>query len=303
VSEAPVCSVVVPSYRSAATIRDCLDALLRQEQAPPYEMIVVDSSEDGTAEIVRGAYPAVRLIHLPSRTGPEVARNLGAEQARGDVLAFIDSDCIAPRDWLRRLHGLVACGYEAVGGSTVNGNGQTLVSWASYICEFREFLPDGQPRNVNYISPNNAAYRTAAFRAAGGFPAGYYPMEDQIFHRYFRERGISMRLDPRIAVAHFHRTRRRDFLEHQRRIGRANARVLRLIELPGGRLARHPWLAALAMPALILYRFVRTAYACRGVERGLMLRRPALAWLCWLGMCWWGCGFLEGAFGCREPAA
>lgn len=295
--------MIIPSYRSAGTIGACLTALLRQDIGRSYEIIVVDSSPDETPEIVRRDFPAVQLVHLHRQTGPELARNIGAARARGEVLAFVDSDCIAEPDWLRRLVARLEEGYEGIGGATANGNGETLVSWAGYICEFREFLPGGPVREVEYLSPNTVAYRRETFWEAGGFPPGTYPMEDQVFHRPLRARGARIGLDPSIVVAHMHRAERRAFFEHQRRIGRANARVMRILGVRGAALARRPLLALAAMPALIPYRFARTAWACLHVERGLILRRPALAWLCLLGMGWWALGFLEDAVASRGPAA
>lgn len=289
------CSVIVPSYRSKHTIAACLHALLRQDIGLPYEIIVVDSSPDETPSIVRRTSPDVRLVHLARQTDPALARNIGAEQARGDVLAFIDSDCIAPADWLRRLYAILQRGYHAAGGAIANGNGDSLVSWAGYMCEFREFLPGGAPRDVENLTLGNAAYRRASYWSVGGIPADCFPQEDQVFHQALRSRGMRIHLDPRIAVAHTHRTERRAFLDHQRRIGRANARVLRQLDRPEASLASDPRLALVALPALIPLRFSRTIRACRGVEGGLVFRQPALLWLCWLGMCWWGRGFLEGA--------
>jgi GT2 family glycosyltransferase len=295
----PICSVIVPSYRSARTIAACLTALLEQELSLAYEVIVVDSSPDETAELVRRHFPQVRLIHLAQQTDPARARNIGAQHARGTVLAFIDADCTAAPDWLARLYSAVIDGYDAVGGATANGNGETLISWAGYMCEFREFLPGGLPGDVQNLSLNNAAYRRSFFEQAGGFPAGYFPQEDQVFHHPLARAGARIRFDPDIVVAHIHRTERAAFLRHQRSIGRANAQVLAQLDLPGAAVARRPWLVALALPALIVLRFARTLAACRNVERKIVLRRPMLAWLCWLGMCWWGVGFLEGAAGQR----
>ncbi len=293
------CSVIVPSYASEGTIRACLTALRAQDAPFRYEIIVVDSSSDATPAIVAREFPDVRLIHLDHRVGPETARNRGAEQARGEVLAFCDSDCMAPTDWLRRLVARIDEGYDAIGGATSNGNGDTLVSWAGYICEFREFLPGGSVRPMGYLSPNTVAYPRAVFWSAGGFPPGYYPMEDQIFHRPLRERGARIALDPEIVVSHMHRTERAQFLQHQRRLGLANVRVLRVLGGRGAALARAPLVAMLVLPALVPYRFARMVLPCLGLERGLLLRRPRLAWLCWLGMCWWARGFLEGT---RLPA-
>lgn len=291
----PVYSVIIPSYRSKATIQACLTALLQQDCAQPFEIIVVDSSPDETPELVRRAFPQVTLIHLPQQTDPAQARNIGAEHALGEVLAFIDSDCVARSDWLHRLATILAQGYDGVGGAIANGNGESLVSWAGYMCEFREFLPHTPARDVENLTLGNVAYRRTAFWSVGGFPVGRFPQEDQVFHRALRAHGGRLRFDPAIVVAHTHRTQARAFLRHQRRIGQANARVLREIDHPGTTLARRPSLALLAMPALIPFRFARTVWACRAVAQGMALRNPLLAGLCLLGMCFWGWGFLEEA--------
>ena len=292
---APDWSVIVPSYRSASTIGACLRSLHDQDTSSTRELIVVDSSPDETADLVEAEFPQVQLLRLARRTEAAAARNLGTERARGELLAFLDSDCIAPRDWLRRLEAPLRDGYDAVGGAIANGNGESLVSWAGYLCEFREFLPGGAAHDAANLTLGNVAYRSGIFRAAGGFPVGCFPQEDQVFHQRLRAREAHVLLDPSIVVAHTHRTVRREFLAHQRRIGRANARVLTLLGGSGAALARHRGLAVLALPALLPLRYARTLLACRGVEAGLVLRRPRLLWLCWLGMCSWGRGFVEGA--------
>jgi glycosyltransferase involved in cell wall biosynthesis len=296
----PVCSVIIPSYHSAQTISACLTALLNQDFTLPYEIILVDSSADETPELVRSNFPQVQLIHLSQRTGPAWARNIGAQQAQGEILAFIDADCVANSDWLRCLYETIQQGYDAAGGAITNSNGETLVSWAGYICEFREFLPGGAPRDVDNLTLGNAAYRGTAFWASGGFPIRWFPQEDQVIHHLLRRQGYRIRFDPQIIVAHTHRTDLLAYLDHQRHIGRVNARVVSQLGLPGATLTKYPWSTSLAMPVLVLWRFARTMGACWRVERALLLRRPSLAWLCWLGMCWWGQGFLEG-MGVRGP--
>ncbi len=302
-SASPICSIVIPSYRSAHTIGACLTALANQDVALPYEIIVVDSSPDETPDLVHRGFPSVELIRLGSQTDPAVARNIGARRAKGDVLAFIDSDCVAGPDWVRRLVTTLAEGYDGVGGSIANANGDSIVSWAGYFCEFREFLPGGPPRDVANLTLGNVAYRRSVFWTAGGFPAGAFPQEDQIFHHTLTARGCRLRLDPTLTVAHMHRTEHAAFVQHQRHIGRANARVVRQLRLPGVTLLRCPLLAHLAFPALVSLRFWRTFRTCWWVEHGLLLRQPTVAWLCWLGIWAWGRGFIEGAAPCRRSSA
>ncbi len=93
--------MVVPVFNAAATIGDALRALLGQDAPWLYEVIVVDDgSDDASQRIVEAAADGVRLVQQDHR-GPAEARNLGARSARGDALAFIDSDCVPQPDWLR----------------------------------------------------------------------------------------------------------------------------------------------------------------------------------------------------------
>lgn len=84
-------SVIVPAYNAATYIAETLDSILKQT-APPAEVIVVnDGSTDNTSEIVRSFGSAVTLIETPNQ-GVCKARNLGAEKAVSNWLAFCDSD-------------------------------------------------------------------------------------------------------------------------------------------------------------------------------------------------------------------
>ena len=94
-------SVIIPAYNAASSIRACLESLKMQETSA-YEVIVVnDASVDNTAEIVRTM--GVRLIDRKNNGGAGAARAEGATNATGDILAFTDSDCIVPRDWIRQI--------------------------------------------------------------------------------------------------------------------------------------------------------------------------------------------------------
>jgi len=97
-------SIIIPVYNSASTIGTILSALFRQKEIEKheYEVLVVDDcSADNTAEIVK-CYP-VRLISLDRNSGPAVARNRGAEKARGELIAFIDSDVALKEDALIKI--------------------------------------------------------------------------------------------------------------------------------------------------------------------------------------------------------
>src|SRR4051794_33054615 len=93
----------MPARDAAATLARALDGVARQDV--DHELIVVDDgSTDATPALAR-ARGATLLAGAGE--GPAAARNLGAAAARGDVLAFLDSDCFPEPGWL-------AAGVEAL---------------------------------------------------------------------------------------------------------------------------------------------------------------------------------------------
>lgn len=88
-------SVVIPAYNRAKTIAYCLDSVCNQT-LPPLEIIVVDDrSTDETVAIVSGysrLHPSVRCVVLDKNSGAQAVRNRGIMEARGEWIAFQDSD-------------------------------------------------------------------------------------------------------------------------------------------------------------------------------------------------------------------
>jgi glycosyltransferase involved in cell wall biosynthesis len=98
----PLVSVIVPVYNDAVRLRACLGCLRAQTwPADRLEVIVVDNgSTDDVAPAVAELPGAILLRE--ARPGSYAARNAGVEAARGDVLAFTDSDCLPAPDWIER---------------------------------------------------------------------------------------------------------------------------------------------------------------------------------------------------------
>lgn len=99
----PRVSIVIPVYNRPKEIETCLASLQTLDYpAEKMEIIVVDdASRDHTAAVVRRFN--VRLIILPFNRGQSAARNAGVAAAGGEIIAFLDSDCIARPGWLREL--------------------------------------------------------------------------------------------------------------------------------------------------------------------------------------------------------
>lgn len=100
----PPVTVLIAAYNEAANIANTLRSLASQRYAGEVEVIVIDDgSADGTAEIVRGTYPCVRLLVQPRNTGKAAALNLGLAETRHDLLVTVDADSWLHADALRLL--------------------------------------------------------------------------------------------------------------------------------------------------------------------------------------------------------
>lgn len=84
-------SVIIPTFNRCAVLKRALTSVFNQT-APPGEIIVVDDgSSDGSGEMVRSEFPAVIYLYQENR-GVSATRNRGIAAARGQWLAFLDSD-------------------------------------------------------------------------------------------------------------------------------------------------------------------------------------------------------------------
>src|ERR1700756_1773689 len=99
-SRVPSVSVVIPAYNSARYIGETLDSVFRQTYRDFEVLVINDGSPDTEAlEAVLRPY-FERIVYLKQENrGPAAARNLGIRQARGEYIAFLDSDdCWLPED-------------------------------------------------------------------------------------------------------------------------------------------------------------------------------------------------------------
>lgn len=94
---------VVTNYNGGRTVMDCL-AALQGSETPPLEIVVVDNaSTDGSAELISGLAPGVRLCRLKENKGPSVARNIGLRELSTDLALLVDADIYVASDTLSLL--------------------------------------------------------------------------------------------------------------------------------------------------------------------------------------------------------
>lgn len=94
-------SVIIPAYNEESCIANCLQALNIGTEKP-FEIIVADGmSTDRTRKIAENN---VAIVIDNVRKHAAGGRNAGIKKAKGDVIAFIDADCIPAPDWLEQIH-------------------------------------------------------------------------------------------------------------------------------------------------------------------------------------------------------
>jgi GT2 family glycosyltransferase len=97
----PTISVVIPVHEGGASFLRCLHSLAASERPPEEIIVVVDGDTDGSSDTARPF--ATKVLVLPTSTGPARARNLGAKQAGGDILFFLDADVTIPPDAIAQI--------------------------------------------------------------------------------------------------------------------------------------------------------------------------------------------------------
>ena len=291
-------SIIIPSYNSEKTIARCLQSLQNQTFGGPYEIIVADSSTDRTPQIIREKFPQVKLIRFERKTDPGTARNAGVKASRGEIICFIDSDCQAAADWLDQLVSVHRhYDYEAIGGAVENGNDrQNNVAWAGYMAEFREFLPQYPPADREHIPTCNISYKRHVFDKIGFFNPHYYPQEDLEFNYRLRQQGGKIFFIPSAKIFHTHRNRLQPFLQHQKRVGRVTAKMLKILPLEGSTIVRKKWLATVVVPLLPLVKWWRTMLVFLKWRSDVIRQHALAAGILALGLLPWAVGFLQGVW-------
>lgn len=284
-------SFVVPCFGSRATVGRTLDAILSQESTESCQVILVESSADGTAAEIRGRYPSVQVIESNVRLLPGEARNRGARAGTGDLLAFIDADAEPRTNWLSAMRSALDERPERVlaGGWVRNAN-PTLASRLQHWIEFSEYLPGLPSGKRERLSSSNWLLRRDHFEATGGFSATIAMSEDSEFCT--RLKG-DIYFESLTGVAHLHREDIRSLRLHLRNLGYWSGQIRTLAVTPGS------WLRHAAVLAYLL-PFYRAPRICRrlfraSVREGMfaLLLLPLLL----TGLLWWSSGFYRGLKG------
>jgi glycosyltransferase involved in cell wall biosynthesis len=285
----PVVSVVIPSYNSARHIRRCLRALFNQRTDLPFEVILVDSSDDGADQITAAEYPQVRIFHFNERCLVGTARNIGFERARGEVVLILDSDCIANPSWIDQMYyGIKKLNADGVGGSLENGTPWSLSGCLQYYLEFFRALPcKAKPYESPYLIGGNCGFRRNVFEIARYTDPP--TADDWIFNWELLSKGKILYFLPMASVTHLNKTGLKRVFHYQYRLGLGACVYRSMVSPDDVRIFRQfPFLAFL-IPAVIVPRIGGLVLIRRGIFEffKFVLLLPML----WVANTVWAAGF------------
>ena len=288
-------SVIIPTFNRARILPGVIEALAAQEFPPDeLEVIVVDDgSSDGTREYLASLGGAVRAF-TQDHGGASRARNLGAEHARGAVLAFTDDDCRPEPDWLR----VIASSMERRRfAAALLGRTWSPLPAGTFV---HSVFKDSEP----VVTCNFAVAREAFFRVGGFDPHFVVYFEDEDLGLRLKKAGTPIVYEAAMRVEHPSRymsfggyLRQRSYFQyfcymsqkhpdgnHWRRhrgVVRQIVKRAAWLGVPAAAALAWPPLFALLGAVLLLHVAVdaRRALACRRELRALGLAlRPADFW-------------------------
>lgn len=192
-------SFIVPAYNSEKTIEKCLESILSQSGKKEV-LVVYTPSKDRTLEILK-KIQGIRIL-VSRKPGPAPARNLGLKNAKGKYIAFIDSDCILPRNWAQKAKKFLENPEIAgVGGPGISKE-KSLVSQAL------DALLFGVHKNVKKkyvlsLATMDVMYRKDAIQGLR-FDESLLTGEDPEFNFRLRKRGYKLLFSRELWVYHYH---------------------------------------------------------------------------------------------------
>ncbi len=176
----PQISVIVPAYNEEKYIGKCLDSLTNQDlDKNLYEILVIDNNSTDKTGTVALAYPV--KMFLEKRKGVAYTRSLGVEKSQGQIIAFTDSDCIVPKNWISNFLAKFAKDpkLDAAGGVFAFYDGN----------KFLKTLALKTQKFTWHLSGGNMAIRRKSLSQIGGFEPLVHAGEDVLLTLKLQKQG------------------------------------------------------------------------------------------------------------------
>ncbi|MDG5499007.1 glycosyltransferase [Marinobacter sp. BGYM27] len=208
--DSPYVSVIVPIYNEEKYVRSCLESLFSQcYPKDRYEIIVVDNgSTDDTHQILDDIGIDYKVF-MGGKVG--AVRNYGESLAKGDIVCFLDADCVAPLDWI--VNGVKNLQAPEIGAT---GGAYLLRSNPNWVEKSWVIKTPVESEVVDHLVGGSLFLRRSDFNDLGGFDEKINAGEDTKLSHEISKRGYVLYQDTKLAVTHLgYPTNIFDFLKRQ----------------------------------------------------------------------------------------
>lgn len=198
--EKPKLSVVVASQNAAGSIVECLRSIRNQINNGNVEILVIDNSTDGSAEIVKREFPMIKLSEVDNdKLIPELW-GIGINESRGDYVALTTSHFVPAENWVSKVLFAHEQPYAGIGGAIENEERAGAVSWAVFFCRYSPYmLPFGECE-VDDFAADNASYKRCNLEEVkDAMQDGFW---ETFVHKEMRRKGMVLLKSPEIIVRH-----------------------------------------------------------------------------------------------------
>ncbi|MBI2134865.1 glycosyltransferase [Candidatus Woesearchaeota archaeon] len=232
-------SIVIPAFNAEKTIANCIYSLINQSyQKNKYEIIVVDNgSTDNTLNILKRFENRIKILK-ERKKGAYYARNSGIKSAKGQIVAFTDSDCVAGRKWLFYLNK----SFQNKNAKIVGGKTRSLLlnnSFQKYCDRFCNTQDISFSCKAPYFGAGNMAIRKSVLDKVGLFNESLKSGADvDICHRIIKSKK-DVCYEPRAIINHYYPNSLISFIKKYYKYGKwnkirnKNVRVMDEIQVHG----------------------------------------------------------------------
>ncbi len=208
-----VVAVVCDTLRSRSDVtylERTLEALTRQQEAPPMEILVPYHAGIRGIESLRERYPQVKFLQcenlatyradVPGRDHHDELRARALRAAAGEIVALTEDHGRPDPRWCANIVKAYQQDYSAVGGAIENGVDR-LLNWAVYFCDFGAYQNPVAAGPTTMISDVNASYRREALEKIR--PVWEQSFNQVLVNRAILERGGRLGIFPDIVVRQY----------------------------------------------------------------------------------------------------
>lgn len=194
-------SVIVVSFNISTLLERCLTALIQQILQDQVEVLVVrdwQTHPDGL-EPLQDQFSNVVWINASQGATVPRMRYIGIQQSQGEIIAFLEDDCVASPIWCASIINAHRLPYIAIGGAVEPSAYKKGLDWGVYFCEYVRFMQPFQDE-VQSLPGNNVSYKRTAlepFLEDKSATAGFY---DVFIHQSLQQSGHILRAETDLVV-------------------------------------------------------------------------------------------------------